>query len=31
LSLRDPIEVEIPRELKPFKRDLVAMHNIVVR
>jgi len=29
LSLKDPIEVEIPRELKPFAKDLVAMHNIV--
>jgi valyl-tRNA synthetase len=31
LSLRDPIEIEIPRGLRPFERDLVAMHNIVVR
>jgi len=29
LSLKDPIKVEIPRRLKPFEGDLVAMHNIV--
>lgn len=28
LSLKDPIEVEIPPQLKPFRKDLVAMHNI---
>ena len=28
LSLKDPIEAEIPRELRPFKKDLQAMHNI---
>jgi valyl-tRNA synthetase len=30
LSLKDPIEIEIPAELKPFEKDLVAMHNIQV-
>ena len=29
LSLRSPIKAEIPRKLKPFRRDLIAMHNIV--
>ena len=29
LSLRSPIEAEIPRRLKPFRKDLIAMHNIV--
>lgn len=28
LSLKDPIECEIPRELKIFEEDLRAMHNI---
>lgn len=28
LSLRDPIKVEIPETLRPFKKDLAAMHNI---
>ncbi|MCD6403011.1 MAG: valine--tRNA ligase [Candidatus Aenigmarchaeota archaeon] len=28
LSLKDEIEVEVPEELKPFEKDLVAMHNI---
>ncbi|MBO3803797.1 MAG: class I tRNA ligase family protein, partial [Candidatus Brockarchaeota archaeon] len=28
LSLKDPIEIEIPAELRPFEKDLVAMHNI---
>ncbi|MCD6420950.1 MAG: class I tRNA ligase family protein, partial [Thaumarchaeota archaeon] len=28
LSLKDPIDVEVPRRLKPFEKDLVAMHNI---
>lgn len=28
LSLKDPIKVEIPRRLKPFEKDLIAMHNI---
>ena len=29
LSLRSPIKAEIPRRLKPFRKDLIAMHNIV--
>lgn len=28
LSLKDPIEVEVPAELGEFRQDLVAMHNI---
>lgn len=28
MSLKESIEVEIPRELKPFRKDLEAMHNI---
>ena len=28
-SLKDEIEIEIPKELKSYKKDLVAMHNIV--
>jgi len=28
LSLKDEIEIEIPEELKPFEKDLRAMHNI---
>jgi valyl-tRNA synthetase len=28
-SLRDPIHVDIPDELKSFKEDLIRMHNIV--
>ncbi len=28
LSLRDPIKIEIPKELKPFEDDLRRMHNI---
>jgi valyl-tRNA synthetase len=28
LSLRDEFETEIPPELKPFERDLKAMHNL---
>jgi valyl-tRNA synthetase len=28
LSLRDPISIEVPKELEPFKPDLAAMHNI---
>jgi len=28
LSLKDRIELEVPEELKPFERDLVAMHNL---
>ncbi|MEM1655400.1 MAG: valine--tRNA ligase [Nitrososphaerota archaeon] len=31
LSLKSPIEIEIPKELRPFERDLIAMHNIVRR
>jgi valyl-tRNA synthetase len=30
LSLRDPIEVAVPEDLKPFEDDLIRMHNIVV-
>ncbi|MEM2637557.1 MAG: class I tRNA ligase family protein, partial [Candidatus Korarchaeota archaeon] len=30
LSLRDPIsEIEIPKELAPFKKELIVLHNIV--
>lgn len=28
LSLKDPINIEIPRSLKVFEKDLAAMHNI---
>jgi len=28
LALKDPIGLKIPEELKPFERDLRAMHNI---
>jgi len=28
LSLKDSIEIEIPKELKPFEKDLKEMHNI---
>jgi len=27
-SLKDPIDVSIPEALEPFKKDLIAMHNI---
>jgi valyl-tRNA synthetase len=30
LSLRDPIDVAVPEDLKPFEEDLIRMHNIVV-
>ncbi len=29
MSLKDPISIEIPKKLKPFEKDLVAMHNII--
>ena len=28
LSLKDPIDIEIPKELEPFSKDLRAMHRI---
>lgn len=28
ISLKDPIKVEIPEELEPFKEDLISMHHI---
>jgi valyl-tRNA synthetase len=28
ISLKDEIEIEIPKELSKFKKDLIAMHNI---
>ena len=28
-SLKDPIKISIPAELKKFEKDLVAMHNII--
>lgn len=28
MSLKDPIEIEIPKNLKLFKKDLIRMHNI---
>lgn len=27
-SLKDPISIAIPAELEPFRKDLIAMHNI---
>jgi len=29
LALRDPIEIEVPKALLPFKEDLVKMHALV--
>ncbi|HUK50345.1 MAG TPA: class I tRNA ligase family protein, partial [Terriglobales bacterium] len=31
LALRDQIEVDVPKALAPFKRDLVKMHSLVVK
>lgn len=31
ISLKDEIEIEIPMELKPFEKDLIALHNIKKR
>jgi valyl-tRNA synthetase len=28
LSLKDPIKIKIPKELKQFEKDLRVMHNI---
>lgn len=28
VSLKDSMEIAVPGELKPFKKDLIAMHNI---
>lgn len=28
LTLKDPIDIEIPKDLKIFEKDLIAMHNI---
>jgi len=28
LTLKDPINIEIPRDLRVFEKDLIAMHNI---
>ncbi len=28
ISLKEPIDIPVPKELRPFKRDLEAMHNI---
>ncbi len=30
VSLKDPISINVPKELEQFKRDLVSMHNIKV-
>ena len=30
LSLKDPISVPIPSELEPLRKDLIAMHNIII-
>ena len=29
ISLKEPIKMKIPRELKIFRKDLISMHNIV--
>jgi len=29
MSLKEPIEIEIPRKLRIFQKDLKAMHNII--
>jgi len=31
LSLKDSIEIQVPKELEPFKADLKAMHNLITR
>ncbi|MGQ9515201.1 MAG: valine--tRNA ligase [Thermoproteota archaeon] len=31
LSLKDSIEMEVPAELSPFKKDLIAMHNLKLK
>jgi valyl-tRNA synthetase len=31
LSLKDPIDIPIPPELKQFEQDLKAMHNLTAR
>ncbi len=31
LSLKDPIEIQVPEELQPFKTDLKAMHNLTTK
>jgi valyl-tRNA synthetase len=31
LSLKDPIEIQVPEELQQFKADLKAMHNLITK
>src|SRR5919199_4570707 len=31
LSLKDPIEIQVPEELQPFKADLKLMHNLIIK
>jgi valyl-tRNA synthetase len=31
LSLKDPIDIEVPKEIELFKRDLIAMHNLITK
>ena len=31
LALRDPVEVEVPRALTPFKDDLIRMHSLLTK
>ena len=31
LSLKDPIYILVPQELKQFGQDLKAMHNLILR
>ena len=31
ISLKDPIEIEIPEELKIFEKDLIDCHNIIIK
>ena len=30
LALRDPLEMEVPKALAPFRKDLIKMHSLIM-
>jgi hypothetical protein len=31
LALREPVEVQVPRILTPFRNDLIRMHSLITK
>jgi hypothetical protein len=31
LALREPVEIQVPKALTPFKDDLIKMHSLITK